>query len=169
MKTSVLNGFVDEMKKIAFSWQGFKEGVTDEGIPLAGATIGAGLGSYLGHGHGGLTGAALGYAAGAGASLLRSKMRGEKPSTAQRVLALSGLGYGLGGLAHAGAGRALLHSKPGVLKSVFHGAEGMAPGARNIGRAHFLGGLAEEGIPALGAVGATGLALATDPHHRQQG
>lgn len=141
--------------KLAWSWEGFKEGLQDEGIPLSGATIGAGLGAIKKKG---LTGAALGYAAGSGASILRSKLKGEEPTTARKVLALSGLGYGMGGMAHAGLGRLTKNIKPGTLRSVFHEAE------HDPSKIRLLQGLAEEGIPALGATTMTGVALATDKH-----
>jgi len=145
--------------KLAWSWEGFKEGLQDEGIPLSGATIGAGLGHAIKKGKG-LTGAALGYAAGSGASILQSKLKGEEPSTARKVLALSGMGYGMGGLTHAGLERITKNIKPGALKSIFH------EGAKDTWKARLMQAGAEEGIPALGATAMTGVALATDKSHR---
>ena len=159
--------FADELTKIAesqlekdaWNWEGFKEGLADEGIPLSGAVLGAAIGTPLHHP---LAGAALGYSLGSGASLLRSKLRGEEPSTARRVLAMSGLGYGLGGLAHLRLSSLAKQKAPSSLfrrlfdESVPHGK------LVSFGR-----GMIEEGLPALGATTATGIALATDKRHKK--
>lgn len=140
-------------KLATWSWKGFKEGLQDEGVPLAGATVGAGLGGMLSKGLSGTTrGAALGYAAGSGVSLLRSKLRGEKPSMSRKLLAAGGLGYGMGGSLHALGEMATKKAKPGMLRTMFHG--GASKGAR------FAAGLTEEGLPALGATLMTGRAMA---------
>lgn len=141
--------------KLAWSWHGFKEGLADEGIPLAGATIGAR--------YGGLRGAALGYAAGGGASIARSYAKGEKPSQARKLLAAGALGYGIGGGTHAlgehltrgaKAGKGLL----GKMKPAFHPPKGTStPLSRTV----------EEGLPALGATLATGTAMATEDKKKQ--
>ncbi len=129
-------------EKIGFNRERFKEGLWDEGVPLAGATIGAGLG--------GLRGAALGYAAGGGASLARSYMRGEKPSMSRKLLAAGALGYGAGGGLHAGIEHMTSGAKPGSFRQKwFH------PGA---GTSTWRSRLAEEALPAAGATVATGLA-----------
>lgn len=138
------------LDKLAWSWEGFKEGVRDEGIPLGGAVIGAGLGSIYNKG---LTGAALGYAAGGGASILRSKLLGEEISPEQKVLALSALGYGAGGLLHAGLAKSRPHG-------VFGEVEKGLPWKTNLVR-----GITEEGLPAIGAVLGTGTAMATTKRH----
>lgn len=140
------------LQKLAWSWEGFKEGVRDEGIPLGGAVLGAGLGSIYGKG---LTGAALGYAAGGGASILRSKLRGEQVSPEQKVLAMSALGYGAGGLLHAGIAKKFP-------TGAFGEVEKHLPWKTNLVR-----GLTEEGLPALGAVLGTGAAMATTPRPHQ--
>jgi hypothetical protein len=147
---------LEALEKMAFDWKKFREGVSDEGVPLTGATIGAALGGSKRLGQiGGLRGAALGYAAGSGLSILRSKLKGEKPSMGRKVLALSGLGYGMGGLAHAGleaavkapATRAGREASAKVLKWFpAHGKE------------TWQGNLLEEGIPAAGAILGTGVA-----------
>lgn len=149
----------DELTKVAFDRKKFREGLIDEGIPLGGAVIGAGLGTRLGGGQGGLRGAALGYAAGGGASLLRSKMRGEKPSMGRKLLAAGALGYGTGGLAHWGAEKATAgmaaRNPSGMAARFFHPAK---PG--------FLSGAMEEAMPAAGATLATGVAYGMHRHHR---
>ena len=136
--------FADELEKLAWSWKGFREGVEDEGIPLGAATLGA----FAAPRGKGLTGAALGYAGGGAISLLRSKLKGEEPSTARKVLALSALGYGAGGLAHIGLSHA---AKPGSKLFAPHGA---IPTRIHQG--------IEEAIPAAGAVLGAGVATATD-------
>lgn len=160
-KQAELSGFVDELQKIAFDWGRFKEGLQDEGVPLTGAAIGAGIGGYLGRP---LTGAALGYAGGSGASLLRSKLKGEQPTEARKILALSGLGYGLGGIAHGGLGYLTRNVKPGTVRTLFHGAEhGLTPAARAAGS------FAEEAFPAIGATLGTGYALGSTHRKDPQG
>lgn len=161
MTASFSAGLVTGIEKTAaaaFDREKFKEGLVDEGIPLGGATLGAALGSHLGKGKGALTGAALGYAAGSGASLLRPHKDGEGPSLGRRLLALSGLGYGIGGLAHGGTRYLTKGIKPGTLKSVFHGVEGLAPGAPSKWT-HAREALVEEGLPALGATLGAGYAM----------
>ena len=133
----------DELEKIAFDWHQFKEGIRDEGIPLAGATIGAGFG--------GLRGAALGYAAGGAASLAHSKLKGEEPSKGRAMLAGGALGYGLGGLAHAGASKAFANKAA-------KGFKGLASRALHT-EGRFAHGALEEGLPAVGAVLGTGTAM----------
>jgi hypothetical protein len=139
--------------KTAFDWGNFREGISAEGIPLAGATLGAGIGSMY---HKGLTGAALGYAAGGGLSLLRSKLKGEKPSLSRKILAGGALGYGLGGLTHAGLGRLAAARLPAqsTLRQVLTEVPGGA--TRRLRFAH---GLTEEGLPAIGATLGTGIAM----------
>ena len=174
-------------KLATWSWKGFKEGLADEGIPLAGATAGAGLGRLAQmSGRPGLknmtslTGAALGYAAGSGASMLRAKLRGDTkgPSTAQRVLAMSGLGYGMGGIAHAGASALAARGvqragvagakAPGMLRKAF-APEAMHELGHNVSRGtHALGSTLEEALPAAAATGMTGAALATEKKKHQQ-
>lgn len=161
------SAFVDELEKLAyclptglaksklaFNTEGFKEGLLDEGIPLAGATAGA----YLGKG---LRGAALGYAAGSGISLLRSKLKGEKPSTARKLLALSGAGYGAGGLLHGALERHAINvaKKTGKASRFFHTGGPMT-------RMHY--GI-EEAIPAAGATLGAGLAMSTEPSEKKKG
>lgn len=151
------SGFKFKEKRATWSWKGFKEGFADEGVPIGGATIGAGFGAMHGKA---LTGAALGYAAGSGVSILRSKLRGEKPSTSRKVLALSGLGYGMGGMTHAGLGSlAGRIAKPGsrMLNTFGHHVDehALSRGGK------FLRGFAEEGIPAIGAATGAGAAMAT--------
>lgn len=139
-KTAVLRMF----PKLAFSWHGFREGLVDEGIPLAGATLGAGFG--------GLRGAALGYAGGGGISLLRSKLRGERPSMSRKLLAAGALGYGTGGLLHGGLEHLTRGATAGSLgQQLFH-----APGAGT-----FVSRLSEEALPAAGATLGTGVAMGT--------
>jgi hypothetical protein len=133
------------LEKRAWSWHGFKEGLQDEGIPLAGATIGAGLG--------GLRGAALGYAVGGGASMLRSKLRGEQPSMGRKLLAASALGYGAGGLTHAGLEHLTHGARAGsIAQKLFH--------PLNQNKGTFVSRLAEEALPAAGATLATGYTMA---------
>jgi hypothetical protein len=134
--------------KTAWDWHKFREGVEDEGIPLAGATIGAVAGK-------GLRGAALGYAAGSGASLLRSKLKGEKPSKARKILALSGLGYGAGGITHGVLEKAVVGRAASKGEKVLEKARKWFPGHGAVTRRS---ALLEEGIPAAGAVLGTGLA-----------
>lgn len=142
--------FFDELEKIA-EWDSkkFREGLIDEGIPLAGATIGAR--------YGGLRGAALGYAAGGTASLARSYAKGEKPSLSRKLLAAGALGYGAGGGAHAllehaskgaKAGKGIL----GKIRHGFHAGKGSSPKLRRT---------VEEALPAAGATLATGVAMGT--------
>lgn len=133
--------------KLAFNWHKFREGIVDEGIPLGGATIGAAIGH-----RNPLRGAALGYAAGGAASLGRSLMKKERPSTSQALLAGGALGYGLGGLSHAGLTRLTAKAGKGLgrfpkLRSAFHGH-----GTR-------LGSFVEEAMPATGATLGTGVAM----------
>jgi len=139
-KTAGLRAFVDELEKIAWDWKGFKEGIVDEGIPLGGATIGA----TLGHAKP-LRGAALGYAAGGALSLMRGKGKkktAEEPSDARRVLGASAMGYGAGAGAHLGLSR-IAKFRPHLHAKGWKGA------------------LLEEGLPAIGATLATGVAMAT--------
>ena len=132
------------LKHASWSWKGFKEGLVDEGIPLAGATVGAGVG--------GLRGAALGYAVGGGASMLRSKLRGEEPSMGRKLLAASALGYGVGGLAHGGLEKMTHGARRGSFaQKAFH--PGNAKGT-------FGSRLMEEALPAAGATLATGYTVA---------
>lgn len=153
-KEARVDGFVDELEKIAFNMQKFREGLVDEGIPLGGATLGATLGW-----RNPLRGAALGYAAGSAASLARERLkpkeqRKEAPLS-RKILAMSGMGYGLGGLAHGGLSR--LAARPGAgkaLKSTFTGH----------GR---LQSFAEEGLPALGATLGTGVAMGAHKEPRK--
>lgn len=135
------------MLKVSWDTERFKEGLVDEGIPLAGATIGAGLGK-------GLRGAALGYAAGAGASLLHSKLKGEKPSMTKKLLAGGALGYGLGGGLHGGLEHLTRNAK-GIGKTLFHSDSGWK---------HFT----EEAIPAVGATLGTGIAMGMGPSHQNK-
>ena len=144
-----------EKEKLAWSWDGFKEGLRDEGIPLAGATLGAGVGSIYNKG---LTGAALGYALGGGASILRSKLQGKEVSPEQKMLALGALGYGAGGLAHAGLGRLRPHGIFGEASEVVK----TVPGAW---RQKLVRGLTEEGLPALGATLGTAYAVGSSKQH----
>lgn len=145
----------DRLEKVA-DWAGFKEGLRDEGIPLAGATLGAGVGEAMGHP---LIGGALGYAAGAGASALRAKLKKDPPSEARNVLAASGAGYGAGGLTHVGLGKAL-GSESGIRQILFSTHEPIPHGIFNTpGKAGFLRGLVAEGLPAAGAVLGTGLMM----------
>ena len=130
-------------KLATWSWKGFKEGLQDEGIPLAGATIGAGFG--------GLRGAALGYAAGGAASMLRSKLRGEQPSMGRKLLAASALGYGAGGLMHGGITGAAKRFGGQGAKALFP-SHGMPES--------FKSRLLEEALPAAGATLATGYTMA---------
>jgi hypothetical protein len=126
------------LEKKSWDWGKFREGIVDEGIPLAGATVGAGMG--------GLRGAALGYAAGGGLSLLRSKLKGEKPSTTRKLLAAGALGYGGGGLMHAGLAHLTRDAAKGGL-------------AHRLFRTHGVSSrLMEEALPAAGATLATGIA-----------
>jgi hypothetical protein len=146
-------------EKDAWSWEGFKEGLADEGIPLSGAVLGAAIGTPLHHP---LAGAALGYSLGSGASLLRSKLKGEEPSTARRVLAMSGLGYGLGGLAHLGlSALAKRKASSSLFRRLF---DESVPHGKLVS---FGRGMIEEGLPALGATTATGIALATDKSRKK--
>jgi hypothetical protein len=152
----------NRLEKVA-DWTGFKEGLKDEGIPLAGATLGAGVGEAF---HQPLIGGALGYAAGSGASALRAKLKKDPPSEARNVLAASGAGYGAGGLAHVGLGK-ILGKRPGIAQAIFHGE--VPAGARFInmpGRALALKGIAGEGLPALGAIIGTGLMMSHE-HNKQ--
>lgn len=139
-------------QKRGMNWHKFREGLMDEGIPLAGATVGAGLG--------GLRGAALGYAAGGLASIARSKMKGEDPSLSRKLLAGSALGYGLGGLAHWGLEhftKGMAEARPsGMAAKMFH-----APG-----KGTFLSRATEEALPAAGATLATGIAMGTHKEKR---
>lgn len=84
-------------QKMAFSWQGFKDGIEEEGIPLSGAVLGAGLGW-----RNPLRGAALGYLGGSAASVGKALATGEEVTPARALLAASGAGYGLGALGHMG-------------------------------------------------------------------
>lgn len=157
-RTAVLATFP---KLAAWSWKGFKEGLQDEGVPLSGATIGAGLGGMLGRGGGGVTrGAALGYAAGSGVSILRSKLRGEQPSMSRKLLAAGGLGYGMGGGLHALGEHLTQKAKPGALRTLFHGGASPQAGHR------LAAGLTEEGLPAIGATLMTARTMAK--HHGTQ-
>lgn len=148
----MLTAFSDEIEKVAWDWSGFRSGVLDEGIPLSGAAIGAGLG--------GLPGAALGYAAGSGLSVARSYAKGEKPSAARKMLAAGGLGFGLGGLAHYGLKGATAKAVgTGVLSKMrpfFHEAANAPKKVWN--KVHAV----EEFLPATGATLATGASMATD-------
>lgn len=141
--------FSDELEKLAFDWDQFKEGLYDEGIPLAGATIGAAAGK-------GLRGAALGYSAGAGVSMLGSKLKGEEPSSARRLLAGGALGYGMGGLAHGAIESTTKGVKNRTVQNMFHN-----PGSR----AHYF---AEEGIPAVGATLGTATAMGYEGKHKHK-
>lgn len=143
--------------KLSWNWEGFKEGLVDEGIPLAGATLGAGLGGLKGSA---LRGAALGYAAGGGASILRSKLKGEEPSLSRKLLAASALGYGLGGLSHWGLEHAT-HGAPvgSIRQKMFHPNTAVHP------HGTFVSNLTEEALPALGATLGTGVAMATHNDH----
>lgn len=136
--------------KLAFNWHGFREGIADEGIPLAGATVGAGLG--------GIRGAALGYAAGGGVSLLRSKLKGEKPSAARKLLAAGALGFGAGGLAHSGLGGLAKRRGGATMKKLFNTSNT----AHSTGLQHAV----EEGLPAAGATLATGIASGTEKKNK---
>jgi hypothetical protein len=149
-KASALVFFSDELEKIS-EWDSkkFREGLVDEGIPLAGATIGAR--------YGGLRGAALGYAAGGTASLARSYAKGEKPSMSRKLLAAGALGYGAGGGAHALLEHATKGAKAGKgilgkIRSGFHAGAGSSPKLRRT---------VEEALPATGATLATGVAMGT--------
>jgi hypothetical protein len=159
------------LEKRAWNWHGFKEGLQDEGIPLTGATLGAGVGTMMGKG---LTGGALGYAVGGGASILKSKLRGEDPSESRNMLAAGAAGYGTGGLLHAlgsklthgpkGAlGQAFTSGKPGALKTMFHGGEHGGSWKQKL-----VGGLVEEGLPALGATLGTAISMGRSKKHKQQ-
>ena len=147
--------------KTAWDWEKFKEGLVDEGIPLTGATIGAGLGGLKGSA---LRGAALGYAAGGGASILRSKLKGEEPSLSRKLLAASALGYGLGGLSHWGAEHAT-HGAPmgSIRQKMFHPNTATHPSGT------FVSNLTEEALPALGATLGTGVAMATHKDRAEDG
>jgi hypothetical protein len=126
-------------QKMAFSWQGFKDGIEEEGIPLSGAVLGAGLGW-----RNPLRGAALGYLGGSAASVGKALATGEEVTPARALLAASGAGYGLGALGHMGLQK-------------------FAPNAAIAGRKLFQGhgpiqsGL-EELLPATGATLGAGLA-----------
>lgn len=144
--------------KQAWDSKKFREGLADEGIPLAGATLGAGIGAMYKNG---LTGAALGYAAGGGASILRSKLRGEKPSESRRFLAAGALGYGAGGLTHAGISGLAHNAKPGAFRTA------LREGAAVTKRGKFLHGALEEGVPAIGATLGTGIAMGTQKKEKQ--
>lgn len=157
MDSRTFSAFSAELEKLAWDWHGFREGLADEGIPLGGATIGAALGARSGAG---LRGAALGYAAGGGVSLLRSKLKGEKPSAARKMLAAGALGYGAGGLAHGALQKATKSSTKGLgknkwLRQAFHNEKS------------FKGGLVEEGLPAIGATLGTATSMATDKKPQQ--
>lgn len=168
LKSVAWAGFVDELEKIAFDWKKFREGVRDEGIPLSGATMGAALGAIAKAKKfplTPLTGAALGYAFGSGASLAHAKMTGKKPSLSRKLLALSGLGYGLGSLSHGGIKTLSKGMKPGSFKTLFHGTGGMRVGKSST-VARGLEALGEEGLPALGATLGAGYALGS---HRGRG
>lgn len=149
MNVATYSAFKQELEKLSkMDWHKFREGLVDEGIPLTGATLGAAIGGKYGKG---LTGAALGYAAGGGASLLRSKLKGETPSASRAMLAGGALGYGLGGLGHAGLSAAFKNSR----KAGAMGAIGR--GLHQEGR--FLHGALEEGLPAIGATLGTATAM----------
>jgi hypothetical protein len=137
------------MRKLSWSWQGFKHGLEEEGIPLLGATIGGGIGHARGAP---LTGAALGYALGGGASLLKAKIRGEPVSPSRKYLAGGALGYGAGGLAHA----ALRAKLPAPLV----GKGFKAALSRGLHSPKAIGGMLEEGLPAAGATLGTATAMA---------
>jgi len=143
---------LSEFPKLAWDWSQFREGLADEGVPLGGAAIGATLSKNS------LRGAALGYAAGGGLSLLRSKLKGEKPSLARKLLAASALGYGAGGGLHA------------VTEHMLKNKAGVAPWfTEATKRGRFL----SEALPAAGATLATGLAMgsyrdAQHPHPSAQ-
>jgi hypothetical protein len=140
--------FADELEKIAWDGKKFREGLIDEGIPLAGATIGSRYG---------LRGAALGYAAGGGVSLARSYLKGEKPSHQRKLLAAGALGYGAGGLAHHALEKATAGTGKGILKRirpVFHPPSGDIAKIRTKN-------MVEEALPAAGATLATGIASGT--------
>jgi hypothetical protein len=141
-----------ELEKISFDWERAKEGIKDEGIPLAGATLGA----YLGKG---IRGSAMGYAAGGlGQIGLNKLMHRDDPNKqrnmAARVLGASAIGYGLGGGAHAlgeHLTKGLNKRNPGALMArAFHGGEGSR-----------LKHGVEELFPAIGATTATGIAMGT--------
>lgn len=120
-------------EKTAWSWEGFKEGVKDEGIPLSGAIVGAALGH-----RNPLRGAALGYLGGSAASVGSSLAQGKEITPGQALLAASGAGYGLGALGHMAGAKYL-------------------PNAAIAGRKLFQGhGMLQSGIEeAMPAVGAT--------------
>ena len=134
------------LRKTSMDWHKFREGVEDEGIPLGGAAIGAALSKNS------LRGAALGYAAGGGASLLRSKLRGEQPSMSRKILAASALGYGAGGAAHGALEHVLGHNP----KAAKYFTEAT-------GRGRFV----SEALPAAGATLGTGIALGTSKDSNQ--
>jgi hypothetical protein len=159
MRAQTLAAFRDEFEKIAWDWHKFREGIMDEGIPLAGATVGAR--------YGGLRGAALGYAAGGGASIARSYAKGEKPSGTRKLLAAGALGYGIGGGAHA-LGEKLTHGAQagkgllGKMKPAFHPPGGAGASTR-------LSRTVEEALPAAGATLMTGVATATSDKKKAKG
>jgi hypothetical protein len=132
-------------RKLAWSWDGFREGLVDEGIPLSGAVIGAAVGHKNP-----LRGAALGYLGGSAASVGRSLATGEPIGPGQALLAASGAGYGLGALGHMGLQKAL-------------------PAASRLGRAFNGHGMLQSGVEELmPAVGATlGAATAGGLTHKQ--
>ncbi len=132
-------------RKLAWSWDGFKEGLVDEGIPLSGAVIGAAVGHKNP-----LRGAALGYLGGSAASVGRSLATGEPIGPGQALLAASGAGYGLGALGHMGLQKVL-------------------PAASRLGKAFNGHGMLQSGVEELmPAVGATlGAATAGGLTHKQ--
>lgn len=148
---------LQELEKLAFDWGQFREGLVDEGVPLAGATAGAALG-----GGNRLRGAALGYAAGGAASLLRNKLstdpakRNKKMSATQKVLGASALGYGAGGAIHALGSSAVKKTGKGLLTKAFHGGEHSR-----------LAGLVEEALPATGATLGTAVSMGMTPHKKK--
>lgn len=150
MTSGDLASFSDELKKIA-EWDSkkFREGLVDEGIPLAGATIGAR--------YGGLRGAALGYAGGGAASMARSYIKGEKPSMSRKLLAAGALGYGAGGGTHALLEHATKGAKSGkgLLGKIRHAFHPPAGTTTHLSRT------VEEALPAAGATLATGIAMGT--------